>query len=173
MTAFRTCHTCMYPAATCQTREALQRALAGLRVTSVKHRCRDYIPAFLPGEAVKVQTLAWYHRDDDRPPRCWFPGHFIRLAGNKALVVVAPKAVALDDEDIEFEPNGSGYLKIPLSRVAVRDGPAANVEACRWCSAILGVGDMCRRDPHYTPARDCLAETLRLASSVSSIGRVG
>jgi hypothetical protein len=165
MTNFRTCHTCAKPAVSCPTREALHAALAGLRVTSVKHRCADYEAAFLPGDAVKVKTLAWYHNDDDPPPQCWFPGHFIRLCGNKALVVVPMGAVALDAAGVEFEPNSNGYLKVPLSRVALRDGPAADTEACRWCAAILGVGDACGRDPNYTPARYCLAETRRLQAS--------
>jgi hypothetical protein len=131
-------------------------AIAGLGITSVKHRCRDYQAAFWPGDAVKVQTLAWFVRDDDPPVRAWFPGQFIQLSGTKALVVVRAGAVSIDDGETVFEPNGSGYLKVPLSRVAHRDADAVDVEACRWCSAILSVGDKCGRDPNYTPSRDCL-----------------
>lgn len=156
MTCFRTCHTCAKPNATCPTRGALQTAIAGLHITSVKHRCPDYAPAFLPGEPVKVETFAWYHRDDDPPPKLNFPGHFIQLVGAKALVFVKRGAIDLNGEDIEFEPNGRGYLKVPLSRVAVRDGEAINVEACRQCAAILDVGDPCGRDPNYTPTQCCL-----------------
>lgn len=158
MTAFRTCHTCAKPAATCATREALQTAITGLGITSVKHRCADYRPAFLPGDPVKVLTLAWYHNDEDPPLRRWFPGHFIQLSGTRALVVVPRKAIALDDGETEFEPHGNGYLKVPLSRIAHRDGKHVDVEACRWCAAIPGVGDPCGRDPHYTPRGHCLAE---------------
>jgi hypothetical protein len=157
VTAFRTCHTCAKPAATCPTREALQAAIAGLRITSVKHRCADYVAAFQPGDAVKVETLAWYHNDEREPsPRLLFPGHFIRLAGNRALVFVAPGALDLNGEDIEFEPNGRGYLKVPLSRVAHRNNEAVNVQACRWCGSIPTLDGNCGRDPNYTPARDCL-----------------
>lgn len=165
MTAFRTCHTCAKPRATCPTREALQAALAGLRITSIKHRCADYAPAFLPGEPVKVETFAWYFRDeDDPPPRLWFPGHFIRQLATKALVFVKAGAVDLNGKGVEFEPNGNGYLKVPLRRIAAREGDAVSVEACRFCAAILDLGDPCGRDPHYTPARDCLKATREAAS---------
>jgi hypothetical protein len=110
-----------------------------------------------------VETLAWFHRDDDDPPpRLAFPGHFIQLSGVRALVFVKAGAVDLNGEDIAFEPHGSGYLKVPLSRVAHRNGEPVNVEKCRWCAAIPGVGDACGRDPNYTPKRDCLADVRAL-----------
>jgi hypothetical protein len=165
MTIFRTCHTCAKPQATCPTREALQASLAGLGITSVKHRCTDYQAAFLPGDAVKVHTLAWFHNDEDPPPRCWFPGHFIRLYGNKALVFV-PKGAEGDTSYIQFEPNGNGYLKVPLSRVAARAGEAADVTACHWCGSIPQVDGNCGRDLHYTPIGDCLAERLSVSLPV-------
>lgn len=161
MPRFNTCHTCMKPAATCPTRERLNTAIAGLGITSLKHRCPDYAPAFLPGDPVKVDTIAWYPQEDDRPPRCWFPGHFIRLVGQRALVFVPAKAMSLDGCEYEFEPHGNGYLKLPLSRVAHRNGEPADVIACTWCGCILGLGEACARDPHYTPASQCAAELAR------------
>lgn len=165
MTAFRTCHTCAIPAATCQTREALQAAIAGLRITSIKHRCADYLPAFQPGDAVKVLTIPFYPTEDEpHAPKLWFPGHFIRLAGMRAIVFVKPGARSLNRDhggnDYAFEAHGGGYLKVPLSRVAVRDGEPVSVEACRWCASIPDLDGNCGRDPSYTPARDCLAANL-------------
>lgn len=164
MPNFRTCHTCAFPSATCPTREALQAALEGLGVVSLKHRCPDYRPAFAPGDAIKVETLAWYHRDDDPPPKLWFPGHFIRLSGQRALVFVPKGAPDLNCEDIEFEPNGNGYLKVPMRRVAHRDAAAVDVTACRWCAAIPALDGHCGRDPNYTPAGHCLAKSLEKAA---------
>lgn len=170
MTVFRTCHTCALPSATCATRAALQASIAGLGITSVKHRCATYAPAFRPGDAVKVETLAWYHSDDDdEPPKLWFPGHFIRMTGTRAIVFVPRKALSLDGSGTEFEPHGNGYLKVPLSRLAHRDAAPVDVTACHWCAAILGVGDPCGRDPNYTPARDCLKE----AAEPTFGGRIG
>lgn len=152
-----TCRTCALPAATCPTRDALKKSVAGLGITSVRHRCRDYRPAFLPGDAVRVSALAWPHRDeDDPPPRLDFPGHFIQLVGTKALVFVPKDAEDLNGEGVGFEPMGGGYLKVSLARVAHRDAEPADVTACTWCGAIPGVGNPCGRDPHYTPDSRCL-----------------
>jgi hypothetical protein len=158
VTAFRTCHTCARPAAACEYRTALQSAIAGLGITSVKHRCAGYAPAFEPGDAIKVETLAWFHNDEDPPPKLWFPGHFIRLTGQRALVFVPPKAEDLNCEGIEFEPHGNGFLKVPLSRVAHRDAAPMDVRQCEQCGSTPGLGDPCRIDPHYGRKSRCLAE---------------
>lgn len=165
MTAFRTCHTCAKPAATCPTRKALQAKLSGLGVLSLKHRCADYRAAFLPGDAVKVLTIPYYPTDDEpAAPQRWFPGYFVKLTGTRALVFVKRGAEPIDADplaaDHVFEPNGGGYLKVPLKRLAVRDGEAVRIEACRWCASIPTLDGQCGRDPHYTPARDCLAARL-------------
>lgn len=157
MTVFRTCHTCAKPAAACDALGALKASIAGLGLTSVKHRCAGYAPAFMPGDAVKVETLAWFHNDDDPPPKLWFPGHFVRLAGQRAIVFVPKGAEDLNCEDVRFEPHGNGYLKVPLSRVAHRDAPAVDVSNCWQCGAILALGDPCGRDPVYTPPSKCAA----------------
>lgn len=159
MTVFRSCHTCARPAPACEARAKLQAAIAGLGITSVKHRCAEYAPAFEPGDAIRVTTWAWFHNDEDPPPKLDFPGHFIRLVGQRALVFVPKGAPDLNGNDIEFEPHGNGYLKVPLSRVAQRDAPTVDVSECRQCGAILGVGDPCGRDPHYTPPSKCAALT--------------
>ena len=109
---FLTCHTCATPSATCPVRDVLRESLKGLGITTVRHRCGEYRPAFEPGEAVKVTTLAWLHRnDDDPPPKLTFPGHFIRMDRTKALVFVPAGAEDLNGEGVTFEPNSNGYLK--------------------------------------------------------------
>lgn len=158
MARFVTCHTCMYPAATCPTREMIQSAIAGLGITSIKHRCPGYAPAFTPGEAVKVTTFAWFHRDDDDPPpKVAFPGHFVQLSGQRAIVHVRKGVGDLDGAGVEFEPQGKGYLKIPLARVAHRDAASIDPTECSQCGAIPGLGEPCSRDPIYTPVEKCLA----------------
>lgn len=163
MTRFRTCHTCAWPGATCEARATVQAAIAGLGITSLRHRCAHYAPAFEPGDAIKAETLAFYPQDGEDALRCWFPGHFIRLVGQRALVFVPKGAGDLDGKGAEFEPHGNGYLKLPLGRVAHRDAPALDVTACQWCAAILDLGDPCGRDPFYTPARDCLKHKREVA----------
>ena len=174
MTAFPTCHTCAFPSATCATRDALRSAIAGLGITSVKHRCRDFQPAFMPGDAVKVETVAWFHSDDDDPPpKLWFPGHFVRLTGRRALVYVPEGAEDLNAEEVKFEPNGTGFLKVPLARVAHRDAPSVDVTECRWCGAIPALGNPCGRDPNYTPSGQCLAALQQAQASAEQGDREG
>lgn len=169
MTAFPTCHTCALPAATCQTREALKAAITGLGLTSVKHRCASYAPAFMPGDAVKVETYAWFHRDGEgTSPKLWFPGHFIRLVGQRALVFVSHEAVSLNGDGVEFEPNGNGYLKVPMGRVRHRDAEPVDVTACTWCAAILSLGNPCGRDPHYTPRHQCALLTNQVSQETDA-----
>lgn len=173
MTAFRSCHTCALPAATCETRATLQAAIAGLGITSLKHRCTAYRAAFLPGDAVKVLTIPFYPTDDEpHAPKLWFPAHFVKLTGTRALVFVKPGSRSLGFDfggnDYAFEPHGSGYLKVPLSRVAVRDAEPTNIESCRWCASIPDLDGNCGRDPNYTPARDCLAAQRAAAGPAES-----
>ncbi len=138
----------------------IARSIQGLGITSVKHRCPGYRPAFEPGDPIKALTWSWFHNDDDPPAQCWFPGHFIRLSGQRAIVRVPAKALALDADGVEFEPNGNGYLKLPLARVAHRDGERADVTPCSWCGGIVALGDPCGRDPNYTPAGKCALESV-------------
>lgn len=174
MARFLTCHTCALPAATCGTRAALQSILAGTGVTTVRHRCRSYTPAFEPGDAVKVETYAWFHKDEgEPPPKLLFPGYFIRLVGPRALVHVAAGVLDLSGEGVEFEPQGRGYLKVPLGRVSHRDAEPVDVTECRWCASILSVGDTCGRDPNYTPAGSCQALVQAQASGLAAATAYG
>lgn len=156
MSYFHTCRTCVADGA-CDAQKELKAAIAGLGIRSLKHHCPHRVDLFKPGDPVLVETWPSYDRseDDDLPTRDTYKGHFIRWAGNKPLVYVAAGTPGEGGEG-DFEPNGNGFLKIALSRVKPRDGDPADVEACRWCAAILGVGQPCGRDPNYTPARSCL-----------------
>jgi hypothetical protein len=52
MAYLRTCRTCVHAKADCAIRDMLQAALAGLRVTSVKHICPGFRAVFEPGQPV-------------------------------------------------------------------------------------------------------------------------
>lgn len=160
MTHFRTCRTCAKPPETCERRAELKAKLRGLGVTSLKHRCDGFEPAFVAGDAVRVNTLAWFAKGEESPPpRLDFPGHFVSFVGGKALVFVPAKAEDMNGEGVEFEPSGNGYLKVPLSRLSPRDAPAADIKQCRWCGAMPALDSGCGYDPHYTPSGYCLKAT--------------
>lgn len=112
MTVYRTCHNCAVDAGDCPTRKALRVALAGHRVTSVKHRCAERVPLFAPGNRV---TVTWTidevadHPDNDGygPPR-WvahtWPATVVAEKGGKFIICV-------DDVDSDGEYPASEWLK--------------------------------------------------------------
>ena len=62
MGKYRTCYNCAVDQTHCVTRSLLVEALAGLNVTSVKHRCPDRKQLFQIGQRVSV---TWAVPDDD------------------------------------------------------------------------------------------------------------
>jgi hypothetical protein len=155
---FRTCRSCFRADAPCEVRDTLSGALTGLGILSVKHRCPAYQPMHRPGDAVLVQTRAWIGGDleEGYPPMCWYRGRFIRYVGAKALAFVEPGTEPENDEH-PLE-SATGFIKVPYSRIRASDWASRiDVTACGWCAAILTIGQPCGRDPHYTPARSCLA----------------
>jgi hypothetical protein len=159
MTYFHTCRACVLDGA-CKIQSDLKAILAGLGIRSIKHRCTSRVDRFKPGDPILVKTIPTYERDEYgeyQVPKHWFQGHFVRYARDgRPLVFVTAGTVAEDDEDWKFEPNGSGFIKAALTNVKARKGEPADIEACRWCAGIPGLGQPCGRDPNYTPARSCL-----------------
>lgn len=161
MTYFHTCRACVIDGA-CEVQNELKSAIAGLGIRSLKHHCTQRVDMFKPGAPVLVDTWATYDRgeDDSEPPvRDWFKGHFIQYARDGRPLVYVAAGTPGEGGEGDFEPHGNGFLKVALSRVKSRDGEPVDTEACRWCAAILGVGQNCARDPHYTPASQCLFNT--------------
>lgn len=171
MSYFHTCQRCATKATDCATRAKIAAAIAGLGVGSIKHRCRDRVPLYTPGAAVLVKTRPWlssqYPEYEDEPPIYWFRGRFIRYSGASLIVFVAPGTPPEDgDEEHVMEPQGSGFIKAPRTRVKTSDwADPISVEPCRWCSAITTLGQNCGRDPHYTPRGHCQAEMCAAAEA--------
>lgn len=162
MTYFHTCRSCVLDGA-CTFQADLKASITGLGIRSLKHRCAHRVDLFKPGDPVMVKTIPTYDRGeygDDQVPKHWFQGHFVRYARDgRPLVFVAAGTVAEDDEDWTFEPNGSGFIRAAHARVKPRTGEPADIEACRWCACIPGLGQPCGRDPNYTPSSQCLQAT--------------
>jgi len=57
MTYFATCIGCNLKS-DCEQLAAIKKKVAGLNLTSIKHRCRDRTPEFKPGDPVFVETYA-------------------------------------------------------------------------------------------------------------------
>lgn len=128
MTAYRTCGGCVRDRKPCDTRATLQRALAGLHMTSVKWRCQDRQEPYAPGDAVYARTAVDFGTPDEPGLlMARFPGVLVRILGTKAVVFIKPDEDGLDDngEGVIFTPrNSDGFCKLPLLRIEARDAPA-------------------------------------------------
>lgn len=169
MAYFHTCRVCAHGKVECPTRGALQKALSGLKVSSVKHRCAEFRPVFEPGQPVEVLTVAWTtarHDDwqEDEPPRHWYPAHFIQMASTGPVVFVAPGSAPVDgDTDHVFEPRGQGFVRAALYRVRPRSGDAIDVTECIQCGAIPTLGQRCGFDRYaFHTEGKCRARQLEL-----------
>lgn len=144
---YRTCIGCIHQKQTCAVRDDLRKKLEGLRVTSIKWKCKSRVARLAPGDPVWALTVASTKRVDDNgePYRAYFPGIAIKEHGTKMLIHIAPGAPGRN-EDCTFE--GGGFCKIPLSRIEKRDGE--RVEVCRCCQqpAFMGhiFGAACNPD---------------------------
>jgi len=143
--------------AECEHRSRIKAAVAKMSVRSVRHTCKARVPLYRPGDAVFVKTANDMNAPEDDFCIAWFSGVFVAQKGRLALAHVAD-GTECEDGVRTFVANGSGVVKVPLSRVKPRPGaPASDVSQCRWCAAMTAIGQKCGRDPHYTPPGDCQA----------------
>ena len=115
MTYFSTCTGCGVARSDCQTLIAVKKAIAGLRITTVRHRCAQREPMYRPGDAVWIKTVAWQGGDEE-PPLCEFPGVFIEQKQRKAIAFIKPGSLDGSGDEV-FSTDGRGYVKVPLSRL--------------------------------------------------------
>lgn len=145
MTFYRTCHNCAVDAGECPTRKALRAALAGMHVTSVKHRCPDRLPLFRPGERA---TVTWAidevadHPDNDgyAPPR-WvehtWPATVVSEKGGKFIVCVDDVDSDGEYPATEWLKSSSRYAKVVAAKLKPLDEPKRLV--CQ-CGEVAGNG---------------------------------
>lgn len=135
MTIHGTCLGCVRDKHPCAYRDSLSVKLHGLGLTSIKFRCRARELKFQPGDPVWAFTSVSYGTSDEegQPYKDDFAAVFINGLGAKGLVWIEPGTPGreLGEDGIKFEPNGSGFCKIPLSRLTPRDGERE--EVCRSC----------------------------------------
>ena len=130
MTCYRACIGCFAQGDSCATRDDMRSKIKGLGITTVGWKCRDRRPKFNVGQAVWATTVASYSGDaDDGIRRDDFPAFIVRVIGPKAVVYIELGAVGVDGND--FDGNGSGFCKIPMSRLRSREAPSETV--CTFC----------------------------------------
>ena len=131
MTVYRKCRLCLKRDG-CSIKSDLGKAIAGLGITSLIHRCDSYEPLFKPGDPVLVTTLA----DCNGADSAIFPGHFLgQTADRKAHVYVEPDIEDIGGNHLEFTPRSNGYCTLSYSRVAANpDGTA--IQVCEKCNDV-------------------------------------
>lgn len=153
MTYFSTCTGCGVARSDCQTLIAVKKAIAGLRITTVRHRCAQREPMYRPGDAVWIKTVAWQGGDEE-PPLCEFPGVFIEQKQRKAIAFIKPGSLDGSGDEV-FSTDGRGYVKVPLSRIHPRSGvPPTSVAECH-CGDRPGVTGECSGNERHA-AHTCL-----------------
>ncbi len=166
MAHFRTCRTCERAAGACEIRDRLRAAVAGLAVSSLKHRCPTFSPLYKIGQPIEVLTVAWtglketYDYGEQEPPRHWYPGHVIRWSVGGALIVFVREGTLPVLGADPFEPRASGFIKVPMSRVRPSDhAPPIDTSECVQCGAIVAVGQPCNFEPYsfHTKAKCAFA----------------
>ena len=131
VTAFRTCTGCILQGQPCEARATLREKLKGLGITSVKWRCTHRTPKYQIGDPVWASTIA---DTTDADIRDDFPGLVIENAGNMHLILIEPGVRGQDDAEFIPSGNGSGFCKIPLSRLRPRnDADREKIcSSCKW-----------------------------------------
>jgi hypothetical protein len=133
---YRTCVGCELHRQPCDEREKVRAQIKGLGVTSIKWRCKNRVPIFNIGDPVWVHTVGSDDAmaDDGEAYFDDYPGVAIRAAGTKMLVFIEQGAPGRDyGDEIPFNPRGTGFCKIPLSRLKVRDGEREDIcPDCEW-----------------------------------------
>lgn len=147
MTHYATCFNCATDKATCARRTALQKALAGSGVTSVKFHCPERKALFAPGQRVSFDWSVWdsYGYEESRVPLV-FHGTVVRERGSKFVVQVDAGKDA-SGEEIEaadvFKKNEALLIKVRPANMTALDEPTKAV--CLTCYQIEGQEDRCYR----------------------------
>ena len=140
MTHYRTCRTCLFNSANCELKSQLSRAIRGLGITSVKHKCAAYRDEFTPGQPIVALTTPYMGSET----MGHFPGWFIRYRANASpLVYIKPGTKAVEDESVLFETQGKGYCGIAMNRIATRNTSEPS-PYCSECDTVFWAEDGCR-----------------------------
>ena len=139
MTSYTTCINCAADKKGCVRRKAIQSAIRGTGITSVKFRCTDRVAIFLPGQRV---SITWTVGNDPYEVDETWPGTIIAENGSKFIVSV-------DDVDSDegtpardYIRNEQLFVKVSPSRIRRIDEPDRSI--CDWCQKAPGPDDACQ-----------------------------
>ena len=159
MTYYATCFNCAIDKASCPRRAALQKALAGSAVTSLKFKCPERKAFFAPGQRIQFNWSLWDtdEYDSSELPLVFY-GTVLRERGSKFVVQVDAGKDA-SGEGIEasevFKKNDALLVKVRPAAMKAIDEPARAV--CLTCYHVEGVSeDRCYRSGTSWVPNGCL-----------------
>jgi hypothetical protein len=145
MTVYATCHGCTFKG-DCRALTLLKKQIAGLGVTTVRHRCALRVPQFLPGDPVIVKT-GTQGEGEYGPVWCLseFPGTFIQEERKGARVICFIKPGTEGTTGDEFEPvNGKdGFVKVSRSRIRKGQSERMELKECPGCGGLPSLTGKC------------------------------
>ncbi|MBP2508154.1 hypothetical protein J2855_001789 [Agrobacterium tumefaciens] len=140
MAHYATCFNCAVDKVSCPRRLALQKALVGSNVTSIKFKCLDRKAHFSTGQRVSFDWTMWESDGyDESSLPLVFHGTVIRERGSKFVVQVDAGKDA-SGEGIEasdvFKKNEALLIKVRPANMKALDEPSQTV--CLTCYQIAG-----------------------------------
>jgi len=148
MTTYATCFNCAVDKTACARRLALQKALAGSHVTSVKFRCPDRQAHFRSGQRVAFDWKVW--ETDGYDESCMnltFHGTVLQEKGSKFVVQVdAGKDKTIEGYEASevFKRNDALITKVRPADMRPLNEPTRSV--CLTCYQIEGMEEIrCHR----------------------------
>lgn len=147
MTYYATCFNCATDKTVCPRRVALQKALAGNGLTSIKFKCPERKAFFAPGQRVSFTWSMWESDGyEESALHLTFHGTVLRERGSKFVVQVdAGKDVSgegIEASDV-FKKNDALLIKVRPANMTALDEPAKAV--CLTCYQVEGQEDRCYR----------------------------
>lgn len=150
MTYYAPCFHCEADKATCQRRNAVKAAIAGLGITSLKFACPDRRALFAAGQRVVFNWSLWESDGYDPDPLpLSFTGTVLRERGPKFVVQVDAGQDA-SGEGIEasevFKKNDQLLVKVKPADMRPLDEPSRRI--CTTCYWVEGAAeDRCYKMP--------------------------
>lgn len=159
MTYYATCFNCAADKASCQRRLALQKAMAGMHITSLKFRCPERKAFFATGQRVSFEWTMWDSDGyEESALHLIFHGTVIRERGSKFVVQVDAGTDAsgeeIDASDV-FKKNEALLIKVRPANMTALDEPKKTV--CLTCYQIEGHPERrCYRSGMYWAPKGCI-----------------
>jgi hypothetical protein len=163
---YRNCFGCQTDKKSCARRAEIRNAVGGTGITSVMFRCGLRVPAYRPGQRVRVTVPI---NGDWEGEEVSFGATVIREKPFGRFLVAVDHGPSVDYEDCispECFENKSGFLKARLGHLSASDEPDRRL--CPICEAQVDFDDTCW-SYDFSPYADCLRNRELLTNPTAQV----